>query len=148
MVEIKQHRGDRTDLLPLFRIADESESEIQSYYRSGDLLVALDMCTIVGIAQIENVGDTAQIISLAVDPARQGEGIGCRLITEAANCGRRAGASRLIVCTGAWETNTVAFYIKRGFRPFHIEPKYFTREKGYAEVGDQIRLEMQITAEV
>lgn len=145
-MEIKRHQGDRGALLPLFRIADESESEIQSYFRLGDVLVAIDIDKVIGIAQIEKVGDTAQIISLAVCPSRQGEGIGCRLIEDSVNRCRSTGASRLIVCTGAWENETISFYIKRGFKPYHIERNYFTREKGYAEAGDQIQLEMLLVS--
>ena len=138
------HEGDRADLLPLFRIADESESEIQSYYKLGVALVALIDDKVIGMAQIEKGGDTAQIISLAVVSCHQRKGIGCRLIEESANYCRRNGVSRLIVCTGSWEEENIAFYLKRGFRLFHVEQSFFTPEKGYAMVGDQVQFEMQL----
>lgn len=144
LIHVRVHEGDRADLLPLFRIADDSESEIQSYYKCGDALVALDDDEVVGMAQVEKDGSTVQIISLAVVPWRQGEGVGCRLIKEAANYCRRHGASRLIVCTGAWEKENMHFYIKRGFRLFHVERAFFTPEKGYAGVGDQAQFEMKL----
>ena len=136
------HQGDRRELLPLFRLADDSESEMLSYYRLGEALVATDDDKIVGVALVEKDGDTVQIISLAVVPARRGEGIGCRLIEEATTYRRHHRVSRLIVCTGAWENGNIAFYARRGFRLFHIERDYFTLEKGYAEVGDQVQFEM------
>lgn len=144
MIRIRQEAGDRSRLLPLFRLADESESEIQAYFRLGDVLVALDDGTPVGMAQVEQDGPTVQIVSLAVVPERQGEGIGCRLIDEAAGYCRERGVRRLIVCTGGWETDNIAFYEKRGFRLFHTQPGYFTPEKGYAVAGDQVQLERSV----
>jgi N-acetylglutamate synthase-like GNAT family acetyltransferase len=138
------HQGDRADLLPLFRLADDSEREIMSYYRLGEALVALDGGTIVGMAHVETGALTVQIISLAVVPSRRREGIGCRLIAEAANYSRVNGASRLIVCTGAWETENIAFYLRRGFRLFHVERGFFTPEKGYTGVRDQVQFEMDV----
>jgi N-acetylglutamate synthase-like GNAT family acetyltransferase len=111
------------------------------------VLVALDDGKVVGMTQVEKDGATIQIISLAVVPERQREGIGCRLIEEAANYCRDNGANRLIVCTGAWEVENITFYTKRGFNLFHIEPKFFTPEKGYAEVGDQLHFEMNVRSD-
>lgn len=144
MIHIQIHQGDRADLLPLFRIADESESEILSYYQLGDVLVALEDDMVVGMAQVEKDGSAVQIISLAVLARCQGQGIGCRLIEEAANYCKLNGVGRLIVCTGAWEAQNIAFYMKRGFRLFHVERGFFRPEKGYAELGDQVQFEINV----
>lgn len=144
MAKIQLHEGDRADLLPLFRMADESESEIQSYYMLGDVLVALIDSEVIGMAQIENAGATAQIISLAVVSRHQRKGIGSRLIEESANYCRLNGLSRLMVCTASWEDENIAFYLKRGFRLFNVEQGFFTPEKGYAILGDQVQFEMQV----
>ncbi len=144
VLRIDLFQGNREDLLPLFRIADESESEILNYYRLGEVLVALDDDKVVGMAHIESDAGALQIISLAVLPTRRGEGIGCGLIEQAAHYGRLNRMNRLIVCTGAWETENRAFYAKRGFRVFHVEPGFFTREKGYDQLGDQIQFEMKL----
>lgn len=144
MIRIQTHDGDRADLLPLFRLADESESEIESYYRLGEVLVAVDGDKTVGMALVEKDGGTVQIISLAVLEAHQGQGIGSRLIAEALDYCRRGGAARLIVCTGAWETQNIAFYRNRGFVLFHVEHGFFTQQKGYAEPGDQVQFEIMV----
>jgi len=144
MAHIQLHEGDRADLLPLFRMADESESEIQSYYQLGDALVALIESQVIGMAQIEKAGTTAQIISLAVASCHQRQGIGGRLIEASANHCRLNGLSRLMVCTASWEKENIAFYLKRGFRLFHVEPGFFTPEKGYAIHGNQVQFEMQV----
>ena len=144
MIHVQRYHGARADLLPLFRMADESESEILSYYQRGDAIVALDDEKFVGMAHVENDGKAVQIISLAVMPCRRREGIGCRLIEEAVSYCRANGVCRLTVCTAAWETENTVFYIKRGFCPYHVERGYFTLEKGYAEVGDQVRFQMKV----
>ena len=144
MISIQIHSRDRAELLPFFKLADESESEIQSYYRLGEALVAVDGDKIVGMAQVEEDGDTVQIISLAVTETRQGQGIGSQLIAAAQEYSRKVGATRLIVCTAAWEAENIAFYSRRGFRLFHVEPGFFTPEKGYAELGDQVQFEIKI----
>lgn len=129
MAQIHLHERDRADLLPLFRMADESESEIQSYYQLGDALVAWIESQVIGMAQIGKAGTTAQIISLAVVSYHQRKGIGCRLIEASANYCRLKGLSRLRVCTASWEKENIAFYLKRGFRLFHVEQGFFTPEK-------------------
>lgn len=130
--------------MPLFRLADESDSEILGYCQLGDVLVALEHDAIVGMALVEKDGGVVQIISLAVAEDRQGQGIGCLLIEEAKNYSRVHGAERLIVCTGAWESDNIAFYQRRGFRLFHVERGFFTPEKGYAELGDQVQFEIKL----
>lgn len=144
MTSIHIHRGDRTELLSLFRLADESESEILSYYGLGEVLAASDGDTIVGMAQVERDGDTVQIISLAVMETHQGQGIGSQLVAAARQYSKHSGARRLIVCTGAWEAENITFYKHRGFRLFHVEPGFFTQEKGYVALGDQVQFEMDV----
>ncbi len=89
------HSGDRADLLPLFRIADESESEIFGYHNMGEAIVAREGATIAGMALVEKNGDVIQNISLAVLPQNQLQGLGSRLVAEAASFGRINAASRL-----------------------------------------------------
>lgn len=144
MISIQIYLGDRTALLPLFRLADESESEILSYYELGEVLVALDGNTIIGMAHVEKDHDTVQIISLAVVESHQRQGVGSQLVAAALQYSKGNGASRLIVCTGAWEAENITFYSRRGFRLFHIESGFFTPEKGYAELGDQAQFEMDV----
>jgi GNAT superfamily N-acetyltransferase len=108
------------------------------------VLAAWDGETIVGMAQVEKDGDTVQIISLAVMETRQGQGIGSQLVAAARRYSKRSGARRLIVCTGAWEAENITFYQHCGFRLFHVEPSFFTQEKGYAALGDQAQFEIEV----
>ena len=113
------------------------ESQILSYYEMGSVLVAYDGDLVVGMAQIMNDDRTIEIISLAVSPERQGQGIGIRLIEEAVSYCRMNHISRLVVSTGSWETDNLVFYLRRGFRIFNVVRDYFTLEKGYAEASSR-----------
>ncbi|AGK56976.1 hypothetical protein HYPDE_26478 [Hyphomicrobium denitrificans 1NES1] len=139
---MQPYEGDRLTLLPLFRLADESEVHILSYYEIGHVLVARSEGSIVGLLQISEEQQEAEIVSLAVIPERQRQGIGTLLIDEATDYCRLNSNRRLTVCTGAWETDNVTFYMRRGFRIFNVARDFFTREKGYELANrDQVQLE-------
>lgn len=142
-MHIKIYEGGSAALPPLFRLADESESQIQSYYELGTILAAFDVASIVGLAQlVEDYGNT-ELVSLAVRPERQRQGFGRHLIEAAAYHCRAYKIDRLIVGTGTWETDNVVFYLHRGFQIFNMNRDFFTPEKGYAEGRrDQVQLEI------
>ena len=141
-IQIEVHEDSRLRLLPLFRLADESESQVLSYFEMGDLLVARDRDLIVGIAQLVEEANAIQIVSLAVVPERRREGIATRLMEEAERVCRLRSVPRLVVCTGSWETENILFYANRGFRLFNVVRDFFTPEKGYdLATRDQVQLE-------
>ncbi|MFA5957656.1 GNAT family N-acetyltransferase [Hyphomicrobium sp.] len=144
-IEVRIHEGSRDSLLPLFRMADESESEVLTYYEMGNVLVAYERGAIVGLAHVVEEAGALEIVNLAVVPQRRGKGIGKRLIEEAARFSRLSNTRRLVVCTGAWETSNIIFYLKRGFRIFNVVQNFFTSEKGYdLAVRDQVQFEMTV----
>jgi GNAT superfamily N-acetyltransferase len=141
-VHIQTYEGRRAALLPLFRLADESESQIVSYYELGKVLAAYDGA-IVGFAQLVKDDGYLQIVSLAVRTERQGKGLGTRLIAAVLRFAKTRGIDRVVVCTGAWEADNIIFYLNRGFRIFNVDRDFFTPEKGYAEGRrDQVQLEI------
>ena len=113
-MQIQTYEGSRPTLLPLFRLADESESQVLSYYETGDVFVACDGNLVVGMAHVVKDDMTIEIVSLAVIPERQGQGIGGRLIEEAINYCRLNQISRLVVRTGSWETEQYRFLSQTG----------------------------------
>jgi len=144
-MRVQLYEGSRSALLPLFRLADESELHIRSYCEIGHILVARKNDRVIGMIQISREKEHAEIVSLAVDPDNQRQGIGTALIREAANDCRRNSVRRLIVCTGSWEADNIAFYERRGFRLFNVARDFFTREKGYdLVVRDQAQLEKSL----
>ena len=111
--------------LPLLLLGDEQESMIDRYLEAGELYVlregesALAVCVVTRPAP-----DTAEIKNLAVDPRRQRQGLGRRMVdfavrTYAASC------SKLLVGTGD-SPLTVPFYLSCGFRESHRVPNFFT----------------------
>jgi GNAT superfamily N-acetyltransferase len=144
-VTIRTYEGGRAALLPLFRLADESDSQIESYYQLGTVLAAYDGTSIVGLALVFDDGGYTELVSLAVRPDQQRQGIGTRLIEAAVYHCRVNKVGRLIVGTGAWETDNIDFYLRRGFQIFNVNRDFFSPEKGYAEGRrDQVQLEMSI----
>jgi len=142
-MHIQTYEGKRAALLPLFRLADESESQIVSYYELGKVLAAYDGASIVGFAQLVEDDGYLQIVSLAVRTERQGTGLGTHLIAEALRFAKERGIDRVVACTGAWEADNIDFYLNRGFRIFNVDRDFFTPEKGYAEGRcDQVQLEI------
>lgn len=144
-MQIKVYEGARRSLLPLFRSADESEKQIRSYYELGNVLVASERDSIIGMIHIMEDAGEWEIVSLAVVPQCQGQGTGRRLVEEALTYCRRRNVTRIVVCTGSWETNNIIFYLRRGFRIFNVARDYFTPEKGYAlAIRDQVQFEMYL----
>ncbi|MFT3730754.1 MAG: GNAT family N-acetyltransferase [Hyphomicrobium sp.] len=142
-MHIEIYEGDRDALLPLFRLADEFESQIESYYGLGTVLVAYDGALIAGLALVFDDDGVVELVSLAVLAERQRQGFGSRLIEAAVGHCRAIKIDRLIVGTGAWEADNIIFYLNRGFRIFNVNQDFFSPEKGYAEGRrDQVQLEI------
>jgi GNAT superfamily N-acetyltransferase len=90
---------------------------------------------------------------MAVDEARQREGIGYCLVKAAiARCRLRNGR-RLMVSTATADTGNLRFYQRQGFRMSRIVRDAFTRSNGYQEgatidgipLRDQVFLELELT---
>jgi GNAT superfamily N-acetyltransferase len=62
------------------------------------------------------VGETGMRM-LAVDPARQGRGVGRALLVECIERARAAGSTRLVLHTGTWMPAAIRLYEGHGFRP-------------------------------
>jgi len=130
---IKVHTGDRAALLPLFRLADDSEREIASYLARGTVLAAVDRGELAGYVQMieDEAPATWELKSLAVAEAHRHQGLGRRLV-EAGLChARDRGASRVILATGAADIELLRFYQRLGFRMARIERDAFTFAVGY-----------------
>ena len=134
-MHIETYQADRGALLPLFTLADDSAAQIAGYIALGEVLVARDGDAIVGHALIISADDAGvfELKSMAVDAARQGEGIGRALVEAAvAFCSERHGR-RLVVSTAAADTGNLRFYHKQGFRMERIVRDAFGPATGYAE---------------
>ena len=134
-MHIEGYHADRSALLPLFELADDSPVQIRSYISLGEVLVARDGDAIIGHLQLietESAG-IFELKSMAVVETRQGEGVGRRLVEAAVvRCHTRNG-HRLIVSTATADTGNLRFYQRQGFRMYRIVPDAFGPLTGYAE---------------
>lgn len=129
-------RRDRRELIPLFRLADDSERQIASYLHLGEIFFAAQSGRLLGYAQVIESGTPAvlELKSIAVDQSCQRRGIGAKLIRAAVRYCRERGARRLIVSTSIAASDAIAFYLGNGFRICGYLRDVFTAEAGYSEI--------------
>lgn len=116
--------GQRTDVEALTATVNDPASVILLAERDGAL---------AGCVCIEDKGDgLAYLGMLSVDPERQGEGLGRRLIAEAeAEARRRFGAERMEMTVIVQRRELIDWYVRRGYaetaetRPFpSTDPRF------------------------
>ena len=81
----------------------------------GDVFVALDAGQVVGVAVTERRHDSLYIDRLAVDPARQGSGLGSWLLTRLEAVARASGLPGLSLETAEMMDHLVRLYRRNGF---------------------------------
>lgn len=70
-------------------------------------------------------GSESEIELLAVERTQRGQGVGRAIVAEVVEEARRRGVTRLLVGTGNFSLDNIAFYQKCGFRLSHIRRGYF-----------------------
>ena len=76
-------------------------------------------------AAVVRWGIESEIELLAVDAARRGQGIGRAIVAALLKEAQRRGVKRLLVGTGNFSLDNIAFYQKCGFRMSHVRRGYF-----------------------
>ncbi len=132
-MRIIEYTGPREALRPLFELAEDSADQLDSYLADGVVLVAIDGDDIVGHLQLTGTDRPGgrEVKNMAVRADRQGQGIGADLIAAAAETARGAGATSLVVATGAADVGNLRFYQRQGFRMRSVERDAFTEATGY-----------------
>jgi N-acetylglutamate synthase-like GNAT family acetyltransferase len=116
----------------LLLLADPSRSNIDGYLEQATLVQARQDERIVGcyvLAVIDQ--NTMEIKNVAVEEARQGQGIGTRLLEDAVIRAKKKNFSRLIIGTGNSSIGQLYLYQKAGFRITGIKPDFFV--ENYSE---------------
>jgi len=133
VVAIDWYTGDRDALRPLFELAEDSPAELDSYLRSGRILVARAGPEIVGHLQLTDAGQPgqAEVKNMAVREDRQGRGFGRRLMQAALSLLAAEGVITVRVATAAADIDNLRFYQRLGFRMRSIERDAFTDSAGY-----------------
>ena len=124
---------ERDRYLPLFYVADDSETEIQSSYQSGDLY-ALDDAEgkpAAIILAIPLSGAEVELKTVAMAPQLQRQGLGRALLAAVLSRLEQRGTRRVIVGTSTSNTGALAFYQRAGFRMWKVERDFFSPARGY-----------------
>jgi glutathione S-transferase len=107
------------------RIGREPRPMIDDYLavvRDHDVVVAEEDEGVVGMAVLAVTEEGFLLDNLAVDPARQGTGVGRALLREAEAAARRAGFDALYLFTHETMTENVALYERIGYVEFDRRP--------------------------
>jgi GNAT superfamily N-acetyltransferase len=154
-VGLEWYTGNRDTLRPLFELAEDSPTELDSYLHAGRVLVATTGTTVVGHLQLVDTDrpDRAELKNMAVREDQQSRGIGGRLIQAALGLLADEGRIAVRVATAAADTDNLRFYQRQGFRVCSVERDAFTARTGYppaAAVGgmalrDRVWLDLRLT---
>jgi ribosomal-protein-alanine N-acetyltransferase len=88
-------------------------------------LAAVDGAEVVGYAGLIAYPDEAHIATIGVTGARQGEGIGGRLLDALLAEADRRGTPVVLLEVRATDEATQGLYARRGFVPIGVRPNYY-----------------------
>jgi ribosomal protein S18 acetylase RimI-like enzyme len=114
-------------------LADDSATELASYYQTGDLYALQEPTgeTWGVTLALHRGADVAELKAVAVVPDMQGVGFGQDMIARVLSALRANGTRRVIVGTASSSIGAIAFYQKTGFRLWTIERDFFNEDRGY-----------------
>lgn len=132
-VQVELHTGDRQVLRPLFGLAEDSATVLDTYIDDGRVLVARLGSELIGHLQLVESGRAGEIElkNMAVRADQQGRGVGARLVRAAVELVTAEGRTSLLVATAAADVGNLRFYQRQGFRMLAVERDAFTPATGY-----------------
>lgn len=90
--------------------------------------VVLEDGSLIGYAGLDLAGETADVMTIAVDPARRGEGHGVRLLNALLERAEAAGATQVLLEVRADNEAAIGLYARAGFTEL-------SRRRGYYHPG-------------
>ncbi|MCD2197615.1 VOC family protein [Actinomycetospora endophytica] len=137
-VDVELYRGERDDLRPLFELAEDSPSSLESYLDTGRVLILRLRGEAVGHLQLLGGSgtDQAEVKNMAVYEGLQGRGLGGRLLRAAFALLTAEGVRGVRVATAAADVDNLRFYQRHGFRMYAVERDAFGPASGYPEDAD------------
>lgn len=87
-----------------------------------------DADLLLGYAGLDLAGETADVMTIAVDPTRRGQGHGVRLLETLLARAQDAGAEQVMLEVRADNTAAIGLYARYGFQEVH-------RRRGYYQPG-------------
>lgn len=139
--ELMRALGDRSELSPLLRLADDSEPAIAAYRDLGlafallkeKTLVGVTLCTPFAEAWATSGPSDLEIKNIAVEPDLRSQGLGGWMLREVLSLLATRGVRHVFLSTATAGTRQLRFYQRLGFRFLHIERDWFCAERGYAD---------------
>ena len=124
-MEIREITGDKRRYLPLLLVGDEQEEMVMRYLPHGSLFVCFDPDP-CAVAVVADEGDgCCELKNLAVEPCRQRQGHGRRMVAFVVRRYAEQGYRTLRVGTGETPAS-FAFYSACGFTLSHRVKNFFT----------------------
>ena len=114
-------------LIPVLLLAEPSGPSLRWSLRNlSDAIYGLyEDDEALGAATVRWEGDESEIVELGVSAARQGEGLGRRLVEWLVEEARRRGKRAMVVGTANSSLGNLAFYQRCGFRMHEVRRDYF-----------------------
>lgn len=107
---------------PIFDGERIDREGVQGYLQKGQFLIAEDATGMVGCVYAQVRGDTGYIGLLSVEPARQGTGLGRKLMEAAENFFKQIGCTQVELRVVSARAPLPAFYRHLGYSESRIEP--------------------------
>ena len=119
-------------LIPLIRLAEDSESQLESAIDEGTMYVADDGDTPIGVVLVLDHGEgERELRYVAIAESHQRKGLGRAMLADVRDAEAAHGVARLLVGTSCADTGNLDFYQRCGYRLLSIERDYFTPARGY-----------------
>ncbi|MFK5634630.1 ribosomal protein S18-alanine N-acetyltransferase [Ornithinimicrobium sp. LYQ103] len=103
-----------------------------------------DGSRLVGYAGLDLAGEVADVMTIAVDPARRGAGLGGQLVEVLHEEGARAGAGAMMLEVRADNEPARQLYSRRGYAVVHTRPGYYRLGPGGAAAVDALVMRKEL----
>jgi GNAT superfamily N-acetyltransferase len=132
-VTIEEYAGPHREVEWSFRLAEDSDQQLDSYIDLGRVWVARAAeGEIVGHVQaVARDRSRWEVVNTAVAEHARGQGVGRALLHRAVDEARSAGVARMILATATADVGNLRFYQRCGFRMTHVVPDAFGAHQGY-----------------
>ena len=122
----------RRALMPLIRLAEDSDSQLESSIGDGTMYVAEEGETPIGVVLVlDHGGSERELRYVAIAESHQRRGLGKAMLADVREAEAARGSARLLVGTSSADTGNLDFYQRCGYRLLSIERDYFTPARGY-----------------
>ncbi|MBD2872430.1 GNAT family N-acetyltransferase [Paenibacillus arenilitoris] len=150
-MDIRKLNSGEQPPMELLLLADPSRELVEEYINRGHCFIAEEDGHIVGVyVLLPTRPGTVELVNVAVEESRQGQGIGKRMVNHAVLEAKSLGFKTIEVGTGNSGIGQLALYQKCGFRITGVDRDFFIRhynepifENGI-QVVDMIRMSQDL----